>query len=284
MSNPRLPQETIDHILDILHDKPETLKVCCLVSKSWIPRTRKHLFGDTKFFSVGHLELWKKSFPDPANSPAIHTHTLTICCTAAVLAAAFRTPPPPPPAGFIRTFLHFFGWESKKPKPATQLIDYLGTSLVQFYGFSPPLRSLRLNSLILPCSELFNLVLSFPLLEDLTLSGHESSDQDGDPHGSQNINPATSPLFTGTLDLSIPGRIGHTSRWLLDLPNGLHFRELVFPWFHEEDSRWMTELLVGCSGTLEHVDIGQNCIYMLSSAPALTTLTHLRLQANIILS
>ena len=221
----------------------------------------------------GSRQLSCDSYPLP--NDLLHRRRLSrrLSYTAAATAGRFRSDLSP-----------LFGWESKKPKPATQLIGYLGTSLVQFYGFSPTLRSLRLNSLILPCPELFNPVLSFPLLEDLTLSGHESSGQDGDPHGSQNINPATSPLFTGTLDLSIPGRIGHTSRWLLDLPNGLHFRELVFPWFHEEDSRWMTELLVGCSGTLEDVDIGQNCIYMLSSAPALTTLTHLRLQANIILS
>jgi len=70
MSNPYLPRETLDHIVDLLHDKPETLKEYCLVSKPWIPRT---LF---EFISVEVLESWKKSFPDPQTSPACHAHTL----------------------------------------------------------------------------------------------------------------------------------------------------------------------------------------------------------------
>ncbi|KAF9643160.1 hypothetical protein BDM02DRAFT_3081141, partial [Thelephora ganbajun] len=52
MSNPRqfhLPPEILDYIIDLLHDKPETLKQCCLVSKSWVSRTRKHLFADIEF-------------------------------------------------------------------------------------------------------------------------------------------------------------------------------------------------------------------------------------------
>ena len=32
-----LPLETLDYILDFLHDKPETLKECCLVSKIMDP-------------------------------------------------------------------------------------------------------------------------------------------------------------------------------------------------------------------------------------------------------
>ena len=32
MSN--LPPEILDYILDLLHDEPEALKECCLVSKS----------------------------------------------------------------------------------------------------------------------------------------------------------------------------------------------------------------------------------------------------------
>jgi len=78
MPNPFLPQETLDHIADFLHDKPEALKACCLVSKPWIPRTRKHLFAKIEFRSAKDLELWKKNFPDPSNSPAHHTHTMFV--------------------------------------------------------------------------------------------------------------------------------------------------------------------------------------------------------------
>ncbi|KAF9644347.1 hypothetical protein BDM02DRAFT_3103092, partial [Thelephora ganbajun] len=47
--HPYLPPETLDYIVDFLHDNRETLEQCCLVSKSWVPRARKHLFADIKF-------------------------------------------------------------------------------------------------------------------------------------------------------------------------------------------------------------------------------------------
>ena len=43
------------------------------------------------------------------------------------------------------------------------------TSLALLHGFSPVLRSLYLSFMSLPDSEIFGLVCSFPLLEDLTL-------------------------------------------------------------------------------------------------------------------
>ena len=44
-----LPPEILDLIIDHLHDEPATLKTCCVVSKSWVPRTRKHLFALVEF-------------------------------------------------------------------------------------------------------------------------------------------------------------------------------------------------------------------------------------------
>ena len=78
MSNRRrLPQEVRDHIVDRFHDDPETLKRCCLVSKSWVPRTQKHLFSTVNFKSA-YYPKWQKVFPDPKDSPARHTRTLTV--------------------------------------------------------------------------------------------------------------------------------------------------------------------------------------------------------------
>ena len=82
MSGPRLPPEIFDYIIDLLYDQPETLKWCCLVSKSWVPRTRKHLFREIVFeYPCDHLEIWKSTFPDPANMPAHHTRCLTFICS-----------------------------------------------------------------------------------------------------------------------------------------------------------------------------------------------------------
>ena len=77
MSDPRLPPEISDYIVDLLHDQPEALERCCLVSKSWIPRTRKHLFCEIVFRNLADLKVWKDTFPDPSNTPTHHTRRLT---------------------------------------------------------------------------------------------------------------------------------------------------------------------------------------------------------------
>jgi len=87
MSTPYLPPEMLDHIVDLLHDKPETLKKCCLVSNSWVPRTRKHLFATVRFGTKEDLESWKETFPNPATSPAHYAETLLIDCPYVVTAA-----------------------------------------------------------------------------------------------------------------------------------------------------------------------------------------------------
>src|SRR6266540_1354321 len=80
MSDPVFPPEILDYILDFLHKEPETLKQCCLVSKSWVPRTRQYLFSDIGFYSARTLKSWNNTFPDPTNSPAHHVSTLVIDC------------------------------------------------------------------------------------------------------------------------------------------------------------------------------------------------------------
>ena len=76
MSDPRFPPELFDHIVDLLHDHRGTLKQCCLTSKSWVPRTRKHLFGEIVFQFPVDIDTWKQMFPDPSNSPAYYARSL----------------------------------------------------------------------------------------------------------------------------------------------------------------------------------------------------------------
>src|ERR1700753_3734442 len=79
MSPPNLPPELLDHIADFLCDSSDALKSCCLVSKSWIPAARKHLFADIQFRTIDDLESWEAIFPDPSASPAHYTKTLFGC-------------------------------------------------------------------------------------------------------------------------------------------------------------------------------------------------------------
>ena len=248
MSNrPHLPPETLDYIVDLLHDEPETLERCCLVSKSWMPRTRKHLFADVKFRSTQDVDSWKTAFPDHSNSPAYHTHTLFVCWTR-VEADAWA-------GGLIQTFSHVVRLRLTQATFGTPSI-VKQFSLAPFHNLSPTLKSLHVYFVSLPCTQLFDFVRSSPLLEDLALSGRDlSSGNDDTPREPQTVGPSPSPVFTGSLDLDIIEGMGNIAHRLLDLPNGLHFRKLTFSWAHEEDLRWIIESVRKCSNTLECLDV-----------------------------
>ena len=87
MPGPRLPPEISDCIIDLLSKEREVLKRCCLVSKSWVPRTRRYLFGWVEFVNPDDIDAWKETFPDPDNSPACHTHSLFVNCVEFITAA-----------------------------------------------------------------------------------------------------------------------------------------------------------------------------------------------------
>jgi len=164
MAIPRLPPKILDHVTDLLHDEPETLKQCCLVSKSWIPRTRRHLFADIKFRSADDLVSWKKAFPDIANSPACHIHTLFVGCPWLIVAADGEE------GGWIRAFS---GVVNLDVANSVRSFTPPGFSLAPFYKFSPTLKSLCIGPIHLPSPWLFDLICSFPLLEDLSLAGRD---------------------------------------------------------------------------------------------------------------
>jgi len=87
MLNSYLPPEILDYTIDLLHNEPETLKQCCLVSKSRVPRAKSNLFADIKFCSASDPESGKKTFPDITNSLAYQTHTFLVDCSRFVVAA-----------------------------------------------------------------------------------------------------------------------------------------------------------------------------------------------------
>ena len=86
MTNP-LPAEMLDLIINYLHNSKDTLRNCCLVSKSWVPRARQHLFAVVHSYTPKALRSWKETFPDPSTSPARYTKTLFINGAEVVTAA-----------------------------------------------------------------------------------------------------------------------------------------------------------------------------------------------------
>jgi len=245
MPIPYLPPEILDHIIDLIHCDRETLKKCCIVSKSWVPRTRRHLFAEVKFRSVDDFELWKRVFPDVATSPACHTRTLSIDCPGIGVEAD---------VGEGSWTQAFSSVESLRVNNGARPLDTSRCPLTPFHGFSSTLKSFSVDPIILPSPQRFYLIHSSPLLENLTVVGRdESSGNDNNPHWLPLDVPLISPPLGGSIDLSILGGIGNTARRLLDLPNGLHFRNLSFSWDRKEDLGWITELVRGCSHALENL-------------------------------
>ena len=252
MPNPNLPVEILDYIADYLHDTNDALRNCCLISKSWISRTRKHLFANIKFHVVEDVRSWKKMFPDPSTSPARYAKALYF--DPDVVLVADREV-----GGWIRGFsrvehLEVVGLGAFFPRRPPHLAP--------FHGFSPVIKSLRVAVPILPLSQIFNLILSFPLLEDLDVMqtrAHGVWVDNGDIPGEDEMLTAAQllrpPLFTGSLELYLMGGMEHFTRRLLSLPGSIHFRKLIWTWLYEENLPSMKALVEGCSHTLESLDI-----------------------------
>ena len=213
--------------------------------ETWIPRTRKHLFADIEFETTDDVQSWKAVFPDPSTSPARHAKTMFIGCPYVIEAAG---------KGNGRWLLAFsrvkhltMDIPKRDPKPMT-------ISLVPFHGFSPVLKSLRVDSSALTHSQIFDLVRSFPLLEDLSI---DAPDRDG--WGSNKkpafTQPFHSPPLTGSLKLCTHDGMHFIASQLLSLPTGIHFRKLALTWHREEHVSSTTALVNGCRSTLKSLKI-----------------------------
>jgi len=245
MSSPPLLPELLDIVTDHLHDTEDALRNCCLVSKSWILRTRRHLFAEVRFESRKYVESWKEIFPDPSTSAGHYTKSLLINFHRGVTAADAE------PGGWIRGFSQVEHFE---------LGCYDGlrfiTPLLPFHGFSPVIKSLEVKFVALPPSQVFDLILSFPHLEGFTVINSYDMPDKGD---SDRLPPATQPpnpaRFTGSLSLLMMAGMGSIARRLLSMPGGLHFRELTLMWVEEEDIPLTSGLVEMCSNTIETLDI-----------------------------
>ena len=155
MSHPLLPAELLGHTVDHLHDTRDALKSCCLVSASWVTRTRRHLFANVAFRSEKRPTIMKKYVSRSLQVPACYTDHLAVSCLKEV------TPADAEECGWIPTFL----------RVARSDVDISGPeiSLLQFYGFSPSLRSLQICYNNSPSPRILNLIHLFPLIEDLSL-------------------------------------------------------------------------------------------------------------------
>ena len=245
MLKPSLPPEIHDHIVDFLHYDTQALSQCCLVSKSWIPRTRKHLFAIVLFGSPDDIHTWKEMFPDPSSSPAHYALTLKIRCFEVITVADAAE------GGWISAFSHVVSLDLDNG--LEPLSVPFKTSFAPFYQFSPTLKNLCVATFLLSLPQVFDLIHSLPLVEDLALHGTDTVIDDNERDGPEMIvSSPLSPKLTGSLIIFLFGGVAVTLRRLLGLPNGVHFRKIKLLWCKKvEDFRYLTELVVACSDTLE---------------------------------
>ena len=248
MSSPRLPSELLDHAVDFLHDSRRTLKSCSLVSKAWIPRARKHLFAAIWLSAAKEVELWKVAFPDPSASPAWYTTALFINSPDVIAAAVDDDD------CWVSAFSRVV---HLKMDVVAAGFKQISISLVPFHRFSPVLRSLRVVSTVLTPSQIFDLLRSFPLLEDLSVTVHNHSLIKDYRFENQPtiIKSSNSPALNGSLQLFSKVGMDPFISPLLSLPNGLHFRNVDLAWYHVTDVSSTTELVEGCYSTLESLSI-----------------------------
>ena len=132
------------------------------------------------------------------------------------------------------------------------------TPLAPFHGFSPAIKSLhiKIDPTYSTC-QIFNLICSFPLLQDLSLKLFSFTYHD-DCFDEQSaiIPPSSSPVLTGSLELSVYAKTKLITYLLLSLPSGLHFRELKLILHCKGDGLPTGALVEGCSSTLESLNIG----------------------------
>ena len=236
MPQSHLPPEIFDQIIGLLRDEPEALKKCCIVSKSLVPCTRKHLFNQIKITDLKLFRRWIETFPDPAYSPANHTRSLFAKCMNTITAKDTTV------GGWIRLFANVVPFRMcSEPEPNVSLNPFHILSFV---------KSLQVNFGSIPSSGVFKLICSLPHLEDLDVM-HDPGDMDK----CMDIpRPSTSPPLTGTLVFQ-RSRLKRIACKLLALPADLRFRNIVWKDHSPEEVEGAVALVEACSNTLEYIHI-----------------------------
>lgn len=244
MSRP-FPPELLDHIVDNLHDQRAGLLACGVVSKSLVPRTRRHILAHVEFIGdESPIESWMKAFPDPSNPPAHYTQSLAIIGTQFVIAAGTVTG-----AGrWIHAFHNVVHLSVDTPN--LQLENDAQISLVPLHGLSPTAKPLHMCSAYLPhtvfsvsCAPFLSLKISlWTVLPKFRPEEWET--------------PLTSPRLTGSLGLYVVTEgISLLIHRLLGLSSGPNFRKVVLSCVREEDFRATMDLVSRCSGTIESFNV-----------------------------
>ena len=208
---PGIPQEIIDEILDHLaiDSDSRSLRSCALVSKSWVPSSRRHLFH-TVTFTPGAFPKWLKTFPVPGESPAHHVRDL-------IFSPWGQSAVPP------KKLLEYIPWFTNVEKMS--LSDVEVQSLLEApssWKLPQSVTSLTISTIIVDLSQIRDIMLQLPNLDNLSLLGPTRV-----VRGTiQGMGAALSGSFCGKLRLLDGCAHEDVMNMLLEVPTGLRFAEV----------------------------------------------------------
>ena len=206
---PRIPQDTINEILDHLVADSDfgSLRASALVSKSWIPSCRKHLFYNVDFTSK-NMNRWLKTFPIPDQSPARYVRNLRLWIRR-IPRGLFKH------SAYLKNVRRMFlvGWGK-----------VLGFQLPSLWVLPQSVTSLTIDTGAVTLVEIRDIMVRLPNLDDLSLPGPLFPMDRREVRG---IGKALRGRFRGKLVLhNIRSTNMDVVSTLLEIPTGLHFTEV----------------------------------------------------------
>ncbi|KAF9643188.1 hypothetical protein BDM02DRAFT_3192080 [Thelephora ganbajun] len=164
-----IPIEIIDEILDHLRTDESCLRSCALVSKSWTPSCRKHIFYRVTLGDPLGFVKWTNSIPAAPNGPHLYTRELTIINR--YLEKEYHRSPENLTL-FLKHFTLFCNVQDLVIECSAnrQTIDNISVPDVFGHLFDT-LRSLSIRGAFCSPQALISLVASFQHLERLNLDG-----------------------------------------------------------------------------------------------------------------
>ena len=208
----RIPQEIVDEILDHLATDPDhrSLHSSALVSKSWVPSCRRHLFRSV-FFSSSSIARWVDTFPVPEKSPAFHIRDLRF-----LVEGHNGIPYSEKISGYVPWFTN------------VERMSLLGDGTHHPVLIPPSWRSPQSTTSLIIDGDSFllkhirDILVQLPNLSDLLLVGHIIP---VDKRMLLGIGTALRGRFGGKLQLYRGSACRDTVDMLLEIPTGLHFTE-----------------------------------------------------------
>ena len=187
----RLPQELVDHIIDCLSDDPQMLATWSLVAKTWLARSRLHLFNEVTLSSQ-RVGKWHSIIRPGPNGISHLVRTLKLQQAPELRWLNTKY------LDLISDHIYSFQHVENLSIAWMDLGDFEPGSLTRhFIHYGPSLRSLHLSYLSADYSALSAFLQLFPNLEDLLF--HSPDWYDDNPP--LQLSRAATPITRVTLNL-----------------------------------------------------------------------------------